>query len=208
MGNLDPDQQAAGWMPTESSNRLAGSMKVRKLPVVLVALLVLIVFQSGSIEAQITKSPRARFNLYNACRPMGLRVWASPGSRAPDDDASEISRWLGDHRRFNDRFHVAAESRLRAARLYADLSNDAETHGAFLYIGVNVVGPAMCLRVEYVKRLKDPVSGETFPAGTWMESSTGTYGGDDGFIVQSVSELLDKFLVEYLRVNEEACGSR
>ena len=41
-----------------------------------------------------------------------------------------------------------------------------------------------------------------------MESSTGTHGGDDGFIVQSVSELLDTFLVEYLRVNDEACGSR
>ena len=174
-----------------------------------IALIVLIAFQSGSMVAQDTKSPRSRFNLYNACRPMGLRVWASPGSRAPADDASEsaISRWLEDHQRFNDRFRVAAESRLRAARLYADLSDDAKTNGTFLYIAVSVAGPAMCLRVEYVKRLRDPLSGETFPAGTWMESSTGTHSGDDGFIVQSVSELLDKFLVEYLRVNEEACGS-
>lgn len=33
----------------------------------------------------------------------------------------------------------------------------------------------------------------------------GTHVGDPGFILQSLSEKLDKFLVEYLRVNEEDC---
>ena len=102
-------------------------MKVRKLPVLLVALLVLIVFQSGSVEAQTTKSPRARFELYNAYRPMGLKVWAIRGA-VPAWDAPETNQWLGDRRRFNDRFRIAAESRLRAARLYADLSDDAKTN--------------------------------------------------------------------------------
>ena len=39
-----------------------------------------------------------------------------------------------------------------------------------------------------------------------LRGSTGTHGGDAGFILSAVSQHLDKFLVEYLRVNEENCG--
>ena len=34
------------------------------------------------------------------------------------------------------------------------------------------------------------------------------HGGASEYILQGVSEALDEFLVEYLRANEQACGSR
>lgn len=40
---------------------------------------------------------------------------------------------------------------------------------------------------------------------TWGLGSTGTHGKDPGFIIQSISSKVDRFLVEYLRVNETAC---
>ena len=43
-------------------------------------------------------------------------------------------------------------------------------------------------------------------ASTWDIGSFGTHGGNAGYILQSVSEHLDRFVLEYLRVNEAACG--
>ena len=42
-------------------------------------------------------------------------------------------------------------------------------------------------------------------ATTWVRGSAGTHGGDAGYIRSGVSEYMDTFLLEYLRVNEEAC---
>ena len=98
-----------------------------------------------------------------------------------------------------DRLQTIAESRLRAARLY-----DA-TALAYLYVNVNVNGRSFSARVQYYKVLYDGVSGETNYAMTWNVSSTGTHGGDAGFILQGLSEHLDSFILEYLRVNEDAC---
>ena len=46
-----------------------------------------------------------------------------------------------------------------------------------------------------------PVSQST----TWRIGTYGTHGGDAGYILQALSEKLDKFILEYLRVNESAC---
>ena len=42
--------------------------------------------------------------------------------------------------------------------------------------------------------MSDPVSGETNIAPTWREGSFGTHAGDPGYIIQVLSEKLDKFL--------------
>ena len=53
------------------------------------------------------------------------------------------------------------------------------------------------------------VVGRRGSAVTWRGAeSTGLHGGGDSggnFILASVSEKVDAFLVEYLRANEEAC---
>ena len=131
-----------------------------------------------------------RFQLCNSCRPMELVV------EGLNNDAKKIGLT-------EERLKVAAESRLRAARLYTDSWSAAS--GAFLYINVNAFRNSFSLLVQYNKRLIDPVSGETSASGTWSSGTVGGHGGDPGYIGQSLSERLDKFLVEYLRVNEKDC---
>ena len=129
-----------------------------------------------------------RFRLFNECGPMHLTV----------EDYGDDADWT-DTGLTVDRLQTMAESRLRAARLY-----DA-TARPFLYVNVNVVSSSYSLSVKYHKFVYDPVSGETSLAATWDVGSTGTHGGDAGYILQSVSESLDSFILEYLRVNEDAC---
>lgn len=134
-----------------------------------------------------------RFRLFNECRPMTLSV---EGLR---DAVKEIGLT-------EERLRLATESRLRAARLYTDSSEAASS--ANLYVNVNVVSRAYCISLEYGKEVFDPATFHSVPTMTWNSGSTGTYGLDAGFIVQNLSEHLDRFLAAYLRVNEPACGQR
>ena len=95
------------------------------------------------------------------------------------------------------------ESRLRSARIFSN-----EIRGGFLVVGVYVIGQAFTVRVEFAKRFIDPLSDELGIATTWETSATGTHGNDPGFILSSVSGFMDKFLVEFLRVNDEACRNK
>ena len=61
------------------------------------------------------------------------------------------------------------------------------------------------MRVSYLKVLYDSVSDLSWAAKTWTGSTFGTHGGNAGHILQVLSEHLDEFILEYLRVNEEFC---
>ena len=84
----------------------------------------------------------------------------------------------------------------------------AEGFVSYLYLNVIVAGRAFSTSLDYKKTLIDPVSVEGGFATTWHTGSAGTHGGDAAYIVSNVSEHLDQFLTEYLRVNEAACDSR
>ena len=99
-----------------------------------------------------------------------------------------------------------AESRLRAARLFTE--DKSKANGAYLYVNIHVLGPAFSVRLEYKKLLKDPVTTSKLSAITWQSGSLGTHAGNGGYVIQSLSEYLDSFIVEYLRVNEEACANK
>ena len=129
-----------------------------------------------------------RFRLFNECGPMKFLV----EEYKDEADWADIGLTM-------DRLQTMAESRLRAARLY-----DA-TVVPYLYVNVNVVSSAYSLRVAYNKLMYDGASGETSYAATWAIGSAGTHGGNAGFILQSLSEHLDGFILAYLRVNEDAC---
>ena len=58
--------------------------------------------------------------------------------------------------------------------------------------------------LNFYRPVNEPVSGLRWIAGTWEHSSTGT-SSDAGYIIQGVSEHLDKFILDYLRVNEAWC---
>ena len=100
----------------------------------------------------------------------------------------------------------AAESRLRAAGLY---DPDAIP---FLYVNVDTGSPKtgsshfpfFSIRVEYRRALYDLRLPWLDFAATWFTDSVGQ--GDSSFILFSLSQHLDAFLVEYLRVRDsKAC---
>ena len=131
-----------------------------------------------------------RFQLFNNCEPMRLVV------ENLSDDAKAIGLTT-------ERLVVAAESRLRGARLYT-----GDRFGPYLYVNVNVVGGGFSTSLEYKKSVRDLASGEVYLTKTWDTGGAGTHGRTGGaeFIVSGVSRYLDQFLTAYLRVNEAACS--
>ena len=132
-----------------------------------------------------------RFKLFNNCEPMRLLV---EGLR---DDAADIGLT-------EERLQVAVESRLRGARLYTS-DRGSPLGSPLLYVSVSVVGSSFNTSLHYNKQFIDLASGISSTAITWFISSTGVHGQDSAYIVSSLSGPLDKFITEYLRVNESAC---
>lgn len=133
-----------------------------------------------------------RFQLFNDCKAMSLVVERFP--QPEDAKALGLSE---------NAIQAVAVSRLQSARLYT--SDKLVPH---LYVNVNVVGQAFKVEVRYYKLLSDHVTRETNRAATWHSGTLGTHGNDAGYILDTVSQDLDKFIRAYLRVNEEDCVSR
>ena len=151
-----------------------------------------ILLTASTVQAQVV-SELDRFRLFNAYRPMLLVV----ERLSSDAQAAGLTR---------ERIQLAAESRLRAARLYTESIEKA--NAAYLYININVGGPAFSISVRYQKLVTDLATNSDNVASTWNTGSTGTHGGDTGFIIQDLSSHLDRFLAGYLRVNEPTCDTR
>ncbi len=152
--------------------------------------LALAVLLAPAILGQDNSNRRERFELFNACRPMRLVV------EHLNDDAADIGLT-------REALRAAAESRLRAARLYTEDSVRADL--AYLYVNVNVSGRAVNIVLGYNKWVTDEF-GQSLNAQTWVTGGTGMQGGDANYVVSFLSRYLDTFLAAYLRVNEEACG--
>ena len=125
------------------------------------------------------------FQLLSFCKPMNLVV------EDLGDDASRIKLT-------GESIQATVESRLRSARLYASPHMDT-----YLYVNINVVGNAYSMSLSFKKLVEDPYSINLFPATTWRIGGTGT--GDAAWILSHLSQMMDEFLVEYLKVNEEYC---
>ncbi len=127
-----------------------------------------------------------RFELLNDCRPVDLLVtWRTSGPGEIDLTEDDI--------------RTAARSRLQGARLFDETSYPS------LNVIVHVVHLGFNIRVQFLKRVFDAESGESFLAETWGSSITGTHGRDGGYVLSRLSRQVDKFIDEYLRVNAEAC---
>ena len=137
--------------------------------------------------AEQAGDPVYRFDLFNECQGMDLVV------EGLHEDAGEIGLT-------KESIQAATESRLRSARLY-----EPDNLIQYLYVNVNVFGSVFSARVEYHKYLHDPAMNRSGYGVTWDAGSTGTHGNNASYIVSSVSEHMDNFLVEYLRANEDYC---
>ena len=130
-----------------------------------------------------------RFQLFNECRPMFLLVETLPkGAEVIGLTVNSLA--------------IAARSRLRSARLYTDTARSE-----YLYINVNVVGPAFSATLAFKKSVYDPVSALTRYAQTWEVGATGTHGKDAADVRSVVAENMDEFLDAFLRVNQAACAN-
>ena len=140
-----------------------------------------------SLTNEFTLDERVeRFRLFNFCGPIDFVI------EGLSEDASGINL-------NTTALTTVVESRLRSARLY-----DAEA-SPYIYLNVTVVGRAFSVSLNFKKDLYDRLSGEYLPATTWNDGVTGTHGSQPSFVVSAVSQLIDQFLVEYLRVNESDC---
>lgn len=153
-----------------------------------IALLALALVAPTAALGQTSSIPSmARFQLWDACRPMDLVV------EDLSSDAVEAGLQPQD-------IEVAVRSRLRSARIYAE-----DAAAPYLYVQVSVLGRAFHIKIEYKKMVRDVSTGLAFPAATWGTGSIGTHGQDSGFILSGVSRGVDVFIDEYLRVNGPDC---
>ena len=142
-------------------------------------------------ETLLHAQSTGRFELFTGCETMDLVV-----------DSSEDARSIG---LSVERVTNSVESRLRSAKLF---SSSSKNQRQSLYVNINVVGIAVNISVEFHKRVFDPRSGLSNYGTTWERGSTGTHGQDASFIISGLSELIDAFIVEYLRVNEQECSGK
>ena len=135
-----------------------------------------------------------RFKLWTGCVPMFLFV-----SEVNTPNGAGLTHGA---------LQNLAESRLRAARLYGD-------DGSPVMLRVYVSMPAerdndrsvVMMGLEFSKYLVDQeLSASAGLAVTWDTTLFGTHGNSANYILASVSQMLDEFLVDYLRVNDDACG--
>ena len=140
-----------------------------------------------------------RFQLDNGCFPFQLVV----GYSEKEAGSIDLSK---------ERIETVVRSRLRAARLYEDPS-ERQT-ASLLYVYVHLVGAAYSYDLSFHKLMKEVMSisrmdsegQHLYQPATWRHSGTGTHTRSPEYIVANVSEATDRFIDEFLRVNNAACG--
>ena len=162
-------------------------MKSKLFAAVAVALAV----GSGSVAEEDTSNMSIierydRFNLWNECGPVSLLV------EGMKDDATKIGLT-------RERTETVVRSKLRAARIFD------ESADPYVYVNINVNGPAFNISLELKKRVAEAASEISSYAATWNTGGVATHGQDASYILLLMSEFTDIFIDEYLRVNAEAC---
>ena len=169
-------------------------VKFRRRKLIEVIVIAAVIASCAPLEAQTIS--RERFELFNECQPVHLIVVLGDGV----DDLPEPLTKLT-----TERVRTLAESRLRAARLFSSAALFP-----LLSISVEVLGQTSVRTMSLSKMVHDPISGETHVATTWKETFLNRHrSGSDGAdtIMQRLSESVDTFVLEYLRVNEESCNN-
>ena len=129
-----------------------------------------------------------RFQLWSSCEPLSMLVVPLSTQEIGLEPQA---------------LQTAVSSRLRAARLLK-IPNDL-TEGPVLSVGIQLNPTAFAINVSLLKSVKDLASGETASTTTWETSSFGTHAGRPDFILNGVSQHMDQFIDDYLRVNAAAC---
>lgn len=138
------------------------------------------------------------FDLYTNCEPVGVLV------ESLTDDGKKLGLTKDD-------IQMTVESRLRAARLYPTAKQFAELipNIPILYVRIHVGNAAFVVNLELGKQVLDEYySGYGGRAYTWRTGRAGIYengGSGANYLLGLLAMDMDKFIVDYLRVNEKAC---
>ena len=131
--------------------------------------------------------PYEAFQLWTGCEAVDLFVYLQKNDTEIDLTEEEIE--------------IAVRSRLRSARIY----NEDTLHPVLL-VTVHVVGNAFSIEVAFAKVVSDVDFSDKGGFGTtWKTGSAGTHSNDANRLLTSVSQDIDEFLDEYLRVNADSC---
>lgn len=128
-----------------------------------------------------------RFQLWNLCDPMNLEIKVAN---------RKVPKKMGPLR--EETVTLAARSRLRSARPY---SEDATPR---LFVGVFVLEHYFDVTLEYFKALRDLASGAEVIGVSYRRSVFGT-ASNHNHIMSAVSDLVEGFIDDYLRVNRVSC---
>ena len=132
------------------------------------------------------------FKLFNKCEKIGLSVNIPINSPKPKIYLTEKA------------ITNAVESRLRSARIFT-----TDSPKDFLLVEVLVWEDVFNIGLSFGKVLEDSRLSEhfsfhsTYVVGTWHRAFIGRHSGEENFILSSLSQKVDEFLVEYLKVNQE-----
>ena len=164
------------------------------MPVMPVALLAaLLLAPAGAAQSLYTRAPVGnRFTLFNACRPVTLKLTPLPQDAGAPGVTAEAVR-------------AAAAGRLRKAGIYEP--DATKTGPAFLLIDIKLSGRVYVVGIEYHKPLRDEY-GHRGVAGTWTSLTVGAIGVGPGPSepLELIGWLLDGFVSEYLQANQTACA--
>ena len=133
------------------------------------------------------QTDREKFELYNKCRPIGLVV----------EGMSEDAKKIDLTREIVINF---VESRLLSARIYGGNSYE------YLYVRIGILGNSVDIDTSFKKATVS--YGEVGLATTWVAGKFGSHGSDamsKDYILSGLSELIDKFIASYLKVNQKYC---
>ncbi len=102
-----------------------------------------------------------------------------------------------------DSIYTRVELRLRSAGLTPDI--EGKNDDSYLYVNVFVVGAAYTVEVRYERRVIFTAGDQQYIyySPTWESLSTGIHGNNAAHIMNSLDRRLDKFLNEYLKVNQK-----
>ena len=137
-----------------------------------------------------TSEATKRFQLFNNCQQICLTV----------HELSDNAVKLGLTRKS---IQNATEIRLRSAHLY-----DNRPLNSCLSVGVYVFEQVFLAELGFRKRIFDRFSDHNGLALTWRTGKFERHGNRSELIMSHVSRLIDQFLVEFLRVNDEACRKK
>ena len=139
-----------------------------------------------------------QFSLFSNCQPVDLSILTSFDDKMKLDLSREAIR---------EAIKNNIESRLRSAHLYGKMAILSPRPDAYLRVSVEVASWAFSITLNFKKWVKDPLSQRENFATTWEDRTFGTHSRI-GFILSALSQKMDKFLVNFLRVNDEACRKK